>query len=464
MSVETADFALGVLPKQAGLGEHSSADALSATVEALKRHLAATPRNSRPFEHASAAYRLGLAYAELPLGDQAANARKALACFEVAIQIFDPRTYPVEHARVLNAAGVVNRTLGETERAIELAEKAVTLFAGRASDLEHAASLNNLGLMRAESGAQKAAVAAYDQALDLLERCPESDLRTWAATLHNRGQAMASSGNIGGLRAAVLDYEAVLQAIDVGSAPYQFGLVSHSLGVAYSSLAERLPDESNQLFESAVGAFESALTVFTRSDFPFQHAMTKHNLGVALAGLGGIDNLRRSMSCLEDALAMLDARLHLQLRKHAHATMSEVDKALARSCPGLTHAEHFVHLLAEVQALERRSLLRDRFGRLVELPDAMRERAFSELALAVLDLGPKRAQIVIESELGVLMEWPNEHLEVFLRAQVSANASLGGSARQAADMVLDLSVTGALSGPQRVFVRDFLYSLGFVRP
>jgi hypothetical protein len=85
-------------------------------IAGLEAQLKATPRATRPYEHATVAYRLGLAYAESPVGNRAEYLRKALACFDVAAGIYDPRFDPVEHARVLNAAGASHRALGDRRR------------------------------------------------------------------------------------------------------------------------------------------------------------------------------------------------------------------------------------------------------------------------------------------------------------------------------------------------------------
>jgi hypothetical protein len=110
-------------------------------IQALEHALSRTPRAQRPHEHAAIAYRLGLAHAESPVGPPPANLRRALACYEVAADLFDPRFDPVEHARVLNAAGAAHRGLGDQGRAAALFEEASRLLTGRGRDDEQAAAL-----------------------------------------------------------------------------------------------------------------------------------------------------------------------------------------------------------------------------------------------------------------------------------------------------------------------------------
>jgi tetratricopeptide (TPR) repeat protein len=432
-------------------------------IAALEAQLARTPRAVRPHEHAAVAYRLGLAYAESSFGAES-GLRKALACYDVAASIFDPRHDPVEHARVLNAAGSVHRLLGDRKRAADLFEKAGGLFEGQDRDAERAAALNNLGLVRTELGEIDAALEAFDVAAELFDTTTADGRRGRVATLHNRGQAHAATGTEEGLEAALADFDEARADLDPEEAPYHHGLVHHSLGVACSSLAGLRPGDREALVAEAVNAFSESLTVFTRKGFPFQHALAKHNLGLAFAALGGTLNTRRALACFEDAVANLDTRLHADAWRQAYASLERTEKELESVAPGATRSEHFVALLAGTSSDDRTGLVRERLLRLLDLPEPRRSSAIGELALASTGLG-QRARAVIASELTALMELPNENLEVALRARFEAHQKLASDEeREAADRALDEAIGDALGGPQRIFVRDFLYSLGWERP
>jgi tetratricopeptide (TPR) repeat protein len=433
-------------------------------IEALEAQLAATPRATRPYEHAALAYRLGLAYAEAPMGNAADSLRKALACYDVAAAIFDPRFDPVEHARVLNAAGAAQRALGERARAASQFSKAAELLEGRDRDAERAAALNNLGLVRTELGQLEGAVEAFDGALALFDSSTAEGRRGQVATLHNRGQAHAAMSDEAGLEAALADYDEARADLDPDEAPYHHGLVNHSIGVACSALAELRPSEREALLEEAVRAFAESLTVFTRRSFPFQYALAKHNLGLAYAALGGSANLRRALASFEDAVAVLDTRVHADAWRQAYASLERTEKELDGLVPGASRADHFVALVGGSPRDERAGLMRERLTRLLERPDPTRRSALAELALASARLGGKRGTAVMEAELMALMELPNEHLEAALRARLDAHARLDEGEREAADRALDAAIGEALQGPQRIFVRDFLYSLDWERP
>ena len=433
-------------------------------IAALEAELAAIPARQRPRDRGAAAYRLGMAYAEAPAGDAGDNLRRALVCYSVAAEAFDPRFDPVEHARTLNAAGAAHRHLGDRAQAVRLFERAAALLEGRERAEELASVLNNLGLVQTELGEPAEAVSSFDRALELFNAETAQGRRSRVAALHNRGLAHAAIGTEQGLEAALGDYQAALGELDPQEAPYHHGLVLHSKGVALSSLAHFQPDRERSRSEAALSAFAESLAVFAPDNFPFQHAVAKYNQGLAYVAVGGDDNLRRALAAFEDTLAILDPRLHSDSWKLAYAKLSEVEARLAPVYPGLTRAGHFAALVAGCDADERLALIRERLSRLLLLPGPRMAASLAEWAQGVVRLDREAARRVIESELAVLMLVPNDALEAVLRAQFEAQQQLEPEPKEALDWALDDAVGWALNGPQRVFVRDFLYSLGFERP
>jgi tetratricopeptide (TPR) repeat protein len=354
--------------------------------------------------------------------------------------------------------------LGDRQRAEKLFEQACDLLLDKDRDAERAAALNNLGLVRTELGRPDAAVDAFVAAAELFDTGSPEGRRGRVATLHNLGQAHAALGTPEGLEEALADFEAARAELDADEAPYHAGLVQHSLGVTCSSLASLHRDDEDErrgFLQEAVRAFDESLTVFTRATFPFQHALAKHNLGLTYIALGGTTNLRRALVCFEDAVAILDTRVHADAWRQAYASLDRVEKDLRASFPDLTRADHFVALAASVREDERTALVYDRVGRLLTNPDGRLRLA--ELSLAVAKLGEEGAPIVAV-ELALLMERPAETQAVGLNAIFDALSQLEGEARVEADLALDKAIGEALQGPQRVFVRDFFYSLGWERP
>ena len=444
--------------------EQSTVDP-KATIEVLEKQLAATSRATRPHEHAVLAYRLGLAYAESPSGNPAEQLRKALAFYDVAAAIFDPRFEPVHHARVLNAAGAAHRGLGDRRKAAELFQKAVDLFAEGATGNERAAAYNNLGLCRTEMGQAAAAVEAFDAALPLFDAYTDEGKRGIISTLHNRGQAHTAMGTEEGLEAALADFEEARGMIDADANPLHYGMVEHSVGVTCSALANLSADGRSAFLQEAIRAFNNSLLVFTRTAFPYYYALVKHNLGLAHEAQGGTANLRRALACFEDAVAVLDTRLHADAWKQAYASLERVEKALAETNPGMTRVDHFAALVAVVGTDERILLVRERMFRLLALPDPRGFTAVAELVRAVGLLGYDRARIVDEAMMKLIIELPQDDQRRSLKAILAGHGEIEDEeVRLDADRAIDQAIGDALGGPQRVSVRDFLTGEGWERP
>jgi len=442
--------------------DNVDADRLAA-IRSMEAQLAATSKASQPQQHATIAYRLGLAYAEHPTGPVEDSLRRALACYDVAASLFDPRFDPVEHARVVNAAGAAHRSLGNIPQAAELFDRAATLLERHGRDDERAAALNNLGLARAAQGAVAVAIEHFTLAVELFDKDTPEGLRGWGAALLNRGQARASVNDQAGLRAALADYHLALSEVESSEASYHYGLLYHSVGVASMALAALDPESATPLLEEAADSFAESLTVFNRTGFPFQHALAKYNLGYAVERLDGVANLRLALACYEDSLAALDPRLHVAQRDLAFASLVRVENRLAEWAPTPGRAHHFVSMVAAAAKEDQIPLMRDRLLRYLALPGPTRHKALVELAVAEYWLGPERARVLIEAELGVLVDLPNEFLQVSLEARLEALNQLGEAADEAG-RALDDAVGAQMGLPQRLFVRDFLYARGWERP
>jgi tetratricopeptide (TPR) repeat protein len=435
-----------------------------AAIAALEKQLGATPRASRPHEHAVLAYRLGLAYAEAPSGNPAEGLRRALAFYDVAAAIFDPRFEPAQHARVLNAAGAAHRSLGDRRKAAELFEKAVNLFEG-GSDNERAAAYNNLGLCRTEMGQPEQGVEAFNAAAALFDAYTDEGKRGIISTLHNRGQAHTSIGTEESLEAALGDFEEARGMIDPDQNPLHHGMVEQSVGVTCSALANLATDDARTAFlKEAIRAFNNSLLVFTRTDFPYYHAVVKHNLGLAHEGQGGVTNLRRALASYEDALAVLDTRLHADAWRQAYASLERVEKELNAKEPK-SRPDHFAALLAVVGLEERTVLVRERMFRLLALPEPRRTTSIAELVRSIGLLGFDEGRRVYESLVKLVIELPQDTQGLSLKAIIAAHASIEDEdARLDADRAVDQAIGDALGGPQRVAVRDFMSAEGWERP
>jgi hypothetical protein len=237
------------------------------------------------------------------------------------------------------------------------------------------------------------------------------------------------------------------------------------VGVTCSALAKLSPDGRSAFLQEGIRAFNNSLLVFTRTGFPYYHALVKHNIGLAYESLGGTANLRRALASFEDALAVLDTRLHADAWKQAYASLERVEKQLATAVPGMSRIDHFAALLATVGLEERTVLVRERMFRLLAQPEPRNLTAIAELTRAIGLLAYDDARKIYEAVMKLVIELPQDTQALSLRAIISAHASIEDpEVRESADRALDQAIGDALGGPQRVSVRDFLESEGWERP
>ncbi|MDE0805750.1 MAG: hypothetical protein OSA99_20800, partial [Acidimicrobiales bacterium] len=307
------------------------------------------------------------------------------------------------------------------------------------------------------------ALDAFDRAIEVFSNSSEEGRRGRAATLVNKGMLLSSTGTAEALARAVETFASATEAVAGDEAPYHSAMADHARGVAEMDLAAVDHNERDTHLRRAVRAFEESLAFFTRTGFPYQHSLAKHNLGRALLGLGGEGSALSALVAVEDAVAVLDPRIHRTEWEHALASLGEIETALAEVHPGVSRRGLFVVLFESSDRDERAALLVNRLTRVLALPPDARHSALRELAAASLR-ATDDGLAYIGIELTVLTELPNEHLESALRARLAAHGELDGERREAADRALDQAVGDALNGPQRVFVRDFLAANGFERP
>jgi tetratricopeptide (TPR) repeat protein len=469
-------------------------------IAALECRLLATPRSRFPEQHAVAAYRLAMAYAELPAADMALNRRRALAHFLEAGDIFAELGMVIEEARARGSSGSMHRALGETGAAEEHLVAALRLLddaldapgtAGRARAVTGEIA-NNLGLLYSESGRFDEADRAFALAMESFDRSDVDGRRGWASACVNRGLAAAMRGDAAGLQAASGFYRRVLHEVQTTEAPYQHAMAWHGLGTIEMASLRALGRTSSDMEEQSMApppgadglgaspsgggvdetaclaraeqAFDEARQRFPPHMFPYQYALSCYNLSEVHQRRNDVQSLRRAVAFLEDALAVLDPRWFGTLRQRVMASLARAERTLVELGAPATRAEHFASMVAGCDEAERRWWLRERIARLLALPQKACDDALGALADAICRLDPPAFRAVLQGELQVLMEWPVDLQATALRAQLFAHRRLDPDAGHKADAVLDESITHALNGPQRVMVRDYLRTFGYERP
>lgn len=434
------------------------------SVAAMKERFGSLDRAADSLRWAAAAYRLGLATAEQPSAHVEQNIRAALGYYRQAAEVLTVERAPIEHARILNAAGSAHRALGDPNTASRLFREALELMAGRGPTSEEASVLNNLGLVLSEGGHLDEAIEAFSMSLDMLAGENDEQVRTILATKHNLGQAHLGRGDLDGCDAAI----AVLSEAADGSrgtgASMHMAMIDHSLGIAWKAKTGYDAAGSDHHIDEAVDAFERCLTVFTSVGFPMQHAIAKHNLGHALAARDDIASLQRAIACYEDALNIFDPRLHQELWREAFANSEAVEARLEVAVPGATRADHLAALAGSMDDKERLIFIRQRLVQIERLPKANQLERLTALSYAVITQPAPSFVASIRTLIMVLMELPEALLESALEAQLAAHSMLDNHDRRAADFVLDEAINALLFGPQRIRVRDILEDLGWERP
>ena len=440
--------------------------AFSATdsVAAMKARFESIDRSTDALKWAAAAYRLGMATAEQPTAHPEQNLRGALGYYQQAAEVLTVSRAPVEHARILNAAGSAHRMLGDPSTASRLFQEALGLMSGKGVDVEEASVLNNLGLVLTEGGRLDDAVEAFTMSLDMVPGDDDEQIRTMLATKHNLGQVHLARGGVDGCDAAIAVLSDAASTAGGTQASMHTAMIDHTLGIAWKAKAGVDPSGSEHHLGEAITAFERCLAVFTSVGFPMQHAIAKHNLGHAYAGRDDVASLQRALAYYEDSLNIFDPRLHQPQWQEAFANAEAVEARLDVAVPGATRADHMATLAGSMDDNERLMFLRQRLVQMERLPNTNQLERLTAMSYAIITQPAESFVASIRTIITVLMELPEPFLQSALESQLAAHAMLDNHDQRAADFILDEAINALLFGPQRIRVRDMLEDIGWDRP
>ncbi len=447
---------------------------------ALEAHLGTLDPAKQPDAWAIAAYRLGVALSESASENPQATAQRALTLFMRASSLLDPGRAPLEHARIVNAAGAVWRSIGDRSRAIDAFRRAAELMEGRARDVELGAALSNLGLAQMENGDPQTAVATFERAQAVLRPPIDSHgrsgdtsddnhgerQRAFSAAALNLAQALLAihtqsvlggdvTGETRSLAPALAAVADGLSVVDSVSAPLQVGMLEHTQGLLWMEERE---------FAEAWRSFSRCLNVFTRSTFPFQHAIASFNRARAAESLG---ELGPAVLDYEAAAQVFDPRLHRSQWLEAASRLTEVENKLRIDRPTALRHDHVVAAIVGASTTERSNFLRERLTRLLGVAPMPQRSEFAMFFSAVQRFSDHDVEVadgLLRQTIEILMELPEELLESALLGLLEAHAALTPETREAADRRLDRAIQELLMGPQRMRMRDILYNAGWERP
>ncbi len=265
----------------------------------------------------------GSAYSLLKAGDKQANLKRAITCYEKALQVYTLDSFTEEWASTQYELGNVYQDLPggdrqtNLEKAIACYEKALQVYT---PDSEVWAKVQlRLGDAYRDlpAGNQRAnleeALACYRKALQIytLKDFPAK----WALIQVLRGEVfskMPVENQQTNLKGAITNYQSALQVYTRKAYPKEWAKTQHSLGDAYYNLRDEgrpffgsAPPGGSPNLREAIFHYESALQVYTLDAFPEEWATTQYDLGNAYRDLSSGNrqtNLSNAIVCFQNIL------------------------------------------------------------------------------------------------------------------------------------------------------------------
>jgi len=276
-----------------------------------------------PSDWAMTQNHLGIAYWRLPVGDLAANIRRAIGHWEAALRVYTIDQFPREWANARNWLGVAYSDLPVGDRASNLETAinchldAVEVYTEEDLPVEWADVQNDLGVAysdrptgdRADNMAK--AIECYQAALRVYS---EDDFpEDWAKMQTNLGVAcweLPNGDRSANLGRAVCHYERALRVYTEDDFPADWAMVQSNLGDAYRDIET---GDIGANVARAIGHYQAAMRVYTEAAFPYDWAEIQINLARAYCRLEDGDrstNLARAISCCEAALKVFRRDVH----------------------------------------------------------------------------------------------------------------------------------------------------------
>ena len=358
---------------------------------------------------ALAAYRLAVARSEL-----ATDRSELETCIDIldkAARILTVDRAPLEHGRIMTAAGNCYRSAGRPDLAVPPLRRQPTRSAagrnrwrrrqrgptwawpGPRQEIRPGRSMPSTGGSTCSSVRSPAAAGPT--------RPGGHSARRWS-TGPRPGQAAATDE---ALASALADYDTAIATL--GAESPQTGLAWHGRASVLLEQATRLPTGGHaDLVTDAITAIEHALAVFSANAFPFQHAIARHSMAVAPSP----PRIRRGSGPRRPQRRIG----HRGVRSpSASGPMADRERHPVRSggtAGPRSRIGAVVDLLVAVDEAERVQILRDRLTRLSGAPDVRVAADLERLCGALTTVDGDGYRSVVESLISVLMELPDRIL------------------------------------------------------
>ncbi|XAL99566.1 tetratricopeptide repeat protein [Phycisphaeraceae bacterium D3-23] len=299
------------------------AENLGRAIQAFEQALEVYTRDAHPVAWAATQNNLGIAWANMPTGDGAENLGRAIQAYEQALEVRTRAAHPAAWATTQNNLGITWGKMPTGDRAenlgraIQAFEQALEVYTRAAHPADWATTQNNLGIAwadmptgdRAENLGR--AIQAYEQALEVRTR--DAHPADWATTQNNLGTAwgkMPTGDRAENLGRAIQAFEQALEVRTRDAHPADWATTQNNLGIAWANMPTG--DRAENLGR-AIQAFEQALEVYTRAAHPADWAATQNNLGNAWRNMPTGDraeNLGRAIQAYEQALEVRTRDAH----------------------------------------------------------------------------------------------------------------------------------------------------------
>lgn len=256
---------------------------------------------------------LGMEYWQASVGSHRENLKRAVECYNAALQVFVearfPRDFAATQGNLANAylALESDNRVEDFQRAVDCYRAALRVYTEEEMPDEWAAVQNNLGnayrLFPAGNRSENLESAIECYRASLRVRTEEDSPQTWAMTQNNLGKAYMQlpSGNGGeNTEQAIQCYLAALRVYTEEHLPQAWAGVQTDLAIDYLELSTGTRAKN---LNRAIEYCRAAFRVFTYDNFPREWAMTSGIIGVAYQELANVASDASFLALARDAYA-----------------------------------------------------------------------------------------------------------------------------------------------------------------
>jgi CHAT domain-containing protein len=262
---------------------------------------------------------LGVAYAQLPTGDRGENLKNAISCYQNALRVYTERDFPQYFAMAQNYLGLAYLAYADLptgdrgenlKNAFACFQNALRIYTEKDFPQDFAGIQNNFALayIQLPTGDReenlKNAISCCHNALRVyLEKDSPYEYAATQNTIGNAHFQLPTGEREENLKNAISYYQNALRVYTLNAFPHEYARTQNNLGTAYSKL---LTGDRGENLKNAISCYQNALQVYGEKNFPHEYGAIHYNLGAIYADLttGGDrgENLKNAISCYQKVL------------------------------------------------------------------------------------------------------------------------------------------------------------------